>query len=116
MKALKSLATVAMVAVTIVLTAAVPSEARNAAHSPARGHPAAVQAHRAAERHHDFDRDDHGHGRAFVVGPSFYWGLYAPAYVYSPPPPSYWYYCPSYGAYYPDVPSCPTAWVPVPAS
>ncbi len=37
-----------------------------------------------------------------------------PAYTYSPPPSTYWYYCPSYGAYYPTVPSCPEAWVPVP--
>ena len=26
----------------------------------------------------------------------------------------YWYYCPDYNAYYPDVTSCPQAWVPVP--
>jgi hypothetical protein len=45
----------------------------------------------------------------------FYFGpyYYPPAYTYSPPP-STWYYCPSYGAYYPTVPSCPEAWVPVP--
>jgi hypothetical protein len=33
----------------------------------------------------------------------------------APPPPVYWYYCRSLGAYYPYVPSCPEAWVPVPA-
>lgn len=34
----------------------------------------------------------------------------------TPPPPSgpYWYYCPSAGGYYPDVPACPEAWVRVP--
>ena len=43
----------------------------------------------------------------------------APAYVvppaYAPPPPSYWYFCRSAGAYYPYVPSCPEPWLPVPA-
>ena len=38
-----------------------------------------------------------------------------PVYVTAPPPPAYWYFCPSYGAYYPSVPTCPQAWVPVPA-
>jgi hypothetical protein len=35
--------------------------------------------------------------------------------VYVTPPTAYWYFCPSYGAYYPSVPTCPQAWVPVPA-
>ena len=40
----------------------------------------------------------------------------SPAYVAPPAPaPAYWYFCPSYNAYYPSVPSCPQAWVPVPA-
>ena len=85
----------------------------------------------------------HGHGihgpRIVVgLGPGFWWGprpgWYAPppAYVYPPrvivqeptvyiqreaapePPPSYWYYCESAGAYYPSVPSCPEPWVKVP--
>ena len=57
----------------------------------------------------------------FVVGPAYAYGLaYGPGYgysqpVYSAPPPAYWYYCPSFGAYYPDVPNCPEPWVPVPA-
>ena len=33
-----------------------------------------------------------------------------------PPQPGYWYYCPSAGAYYPAVGSCPEPWVPVPPS
>ena len=43
----------------------------------------------------------------------------APVYAYpapvyaAPPPPTYWYYCRSAGAYYPYVPSCPEPWVPV---
>ena len=38
----------------------------------------------------------------------------------APPPPaaqpsnSYWYYCPSSQGYYPNVPTCPEAWVKVP--
>ena len=36
-----------------------------------------------------------------------------PAPVYAPPPPTYWYYCRSLGAYYPYVPNCPEPWVPV---
>ena len=38
----------------------------------------------------------------------------SPVYV-TAPPPAYWYYCPSYSAYYPNVPTCPQPWVPVPA-
>ena len=65
--------------------------------------------------HFDGHRFDHGiHGRVWL-GPVFpYWGYY-PYYGYEPAP-NYWYYCPSYGAYYPNVTSCPTEWVPVPAS
>jgi hypothetical protein len=41
----------------------------------------------------------------------------APPVAVSPPadvpPPTYWYYCPSAGGYWPSVPSCPEPWVPV---
>jgi len=76
----------------------------------------------------------HHRGRVFVgVVPFFaypYWWDY-PAYYYpptviQPEPPvyiqqqpggqPYWYYCPSAGAYYPNAPSCPEPWVPVPAT
>jgi hypothetical protein len=61
------------------------------------------------------------------VGPWFgwwdpYWSYPPPVIVpgppvYSvPPPQAYWYYCPSLGAYYPYVPSCPEPWVPVPSA
>ena len=65
----------------------------------------------------------HGHGRAFFgVAPFIavapfapYW--YAPPVEVAPPPaPAYWYYCPSAGAYYPNVQSCPEPWVTVPAN
>jgi hypothetical protein len=43
--------------------------------------------------------------------------VYAPPPVAEPPeyierpPAAYWYYCPSAGAYYPSVPTCPEPWV-----
>jgi len=44
--------------------------------------------------------------------------LFLPRYVYSappvyieqPPPQAYWYYCPEYRTYYPQVQTCPSAW------
>ncbi len=75
----------------------------------------------------------HGHFRGhgvIVVGPTFWWGpwwYYPPPYYYSPqvvvqPAPiivgeyaqAYWYYCPSFKAYYPTVPTCPEVWIKVP--
>ena len=74
------------------------------------GHPP----HGHFPRHHGFAGRRHFapgfFGGAFIAVP-FYW---APTSSY-PPPPSYWYYCPSYGAYYPTVQSCPEPWLPVPA-
>ncbi len=62
-----------------------------------------------------------------VLATAPFW--YPPAYAYpvypvypapvptyaTPAPPATWYYCRSAGAYYPYVPSCPEAWVQVPA-
>src|SRR5256885_1950095 len=31
-----------------------------------------------------------------------------------PPPQTYWYYCPSANAYYPNAATCPEAWIKVP--
>ncbi|HME73768.1 MAG TPA: hypothetical protein VKM54_28480 [Myxococcota bacterium] len=81
----------------------------------------------------------HGHGfrGPVVFGPGFWWGSayprswyypppyygydYAPPVIVQPPPEyvepppqSYWYYCQSAGAYYPDVQNCPEPWVAVP--
>ena len=75
----------------------------------------------------------HGHFRGHgvvVIGPSFWWDpwWYYPPYYYPPlqvvvqpapvivegqPAQSYWYYCPSAGAYYPTVPTCPEMWIKV---
>ena len=57
-------------------------------------------------------------GGAIALGAAPYY--YDPGYAYSAPAysapaPSYYYYCQSAGAYYPDVPSCAEPWVPVPA-
>jgi len=77
------------------------------------GHPGPFE-HHGADGHREFHRDVHG--RVFIgVGPWFYWAA-PPAYAYAPPPPTYWYYCPSAGAYYPYVASCPEPWVPVPTA
>jgi hypothetical protein len=73
------------------------------------------------------------------LGPAFWWGPPYPYWWYGPPayvgpvvaetpsvyvqqgaptaaPTSYWYYCASAKSYYPSVPTCPEAWIPVPAS
>src|SRR6266581_3089886 len=66
-------------------------------------------------------------GPVFVGHPPFFY----PYYPYYPPvypvpysePPAYieqgsgvYYYCPDYNDYYPNVPSCPSHWVPVSAT
>jgi hypothetical protein len=79
------------------------------------GHPGIPQ-HRVFAGHRGFHRGGGGViflGAPVIVGPAYGYG-----YVYSPPayaPPTVYYYCPSYGGYYPDVPACPDEWVPVPA-
>ena len=120
------------------------SGAHQAAHFEAHrsfdGHPR-VESHGFRGRG-DADRD-HRPRRVIVSAPSYWvvpsygWAVPydgydpyaydAPAYAatypyaydapaYAAPSPLYWYYCPSYGAYYPNVVNCPDAWVAVPAS
>ena len=129
-----ALITLAMVAIVFALNG--PSDARAASgghgggghssgsvgHGFGGGHPSGGFGHRFDGRHfdgHHFDggRFHHGFRGGFAIGPAYpyYYGYdYAPAYPYEPP--TSWWYCSSYGAYYPDVTSCPDAWVPVPAS
>jgi hypothetical protein len=121
---MKKLACAVTVVLGLVLAATVPSQADD---RDRRGHDRRFEERREFERHRGFEerRDFHrlGGPRVFIgVGPSVAWGprygfggYAAPAYVYSPPPTTYWYFCPSYGAYYPNVPNCPEPWVPVPA-
>jgi hypothetical protein len=119
---MRKLSSMILVGTAIVLAAASPSYAAAghrghgfSGHS-AGGH---FEGHHGFEGRHGFDRrhdfERRGHGRVFL-GASFYFApyYYPSAYTYSPTPSTYWYYCPSYGAYYPTVPSCPEAWVPVP--
>ena len=114
---MKKLASIMLVAGALVLAASVPSQARES-HD---GHARAVVEHRGGEHrafveHRGFEHGRGGISIGFGWGAAYPYGGYAsPAYAYAPPP-TYWYFCPSYGAYYPNVPSCPVAWVPVPAA
>ena len=133
-KLVSVLGLVALVAGPTGIAAAAPAHGGHGA-PPFHG-PAASPAARPSFRGPAAVRQDfHGHrewhrdrGRVFVgVGPVFPW--WEPVPVYGPPPPvvieeppvyvqppqpGYWYYCPSAGAYYPTVPTCPEPWVPVP--
>ena len=114
----RKLALIAIAALAIVLTVSLPSEARGAG-GPGfgGGHPGGAVGHGGFDGHHGFDEHRFDHHR-FGFGPVLpfygYYPYYPPAYGYQAP--AYWYYCPSAGAYYPNVQSCPEAWVPVPAS
>ena len=110
----KKVAFMALAALAIALAVNGPSQALDG-HG---GHPGGSGMHGEFDGHHGFDGHPgfDGH-RRFGFGPVFPY----PYYGYYPPPyggqaSAYWYYCPSYGAYYPSVASCPEAWVPVPAS
>ncbi len=119
---MKKSALVALLAVALLLVAAAPGHAWSRGF---HGHPFV--------RTHVFI----GFGPAFWWGPPWpYWYYPPPYYVYSPPPvvvqeppvyvqqqpplaapapppQSYWYYCPSTKAYYPNVPTCSEAWIKV---
>jgi hypothetical protein len=91
--------------------------------------------------HRPFVRSHVHFGSAWWRPYPYWWDYPRPYYVYSPPPvvveqpsvyiqqqpsvpappppppppaESYWYYCASAKAYYPNVGSCPEAWVKVP--
>ena len=73
-------------------------------------------------QHHDGERDHHSPHHfdrrpngIYYIYPHNAW-IYRYYAVPTYPAPTYWYYCTSYGAYYPYVTSCPESWVPVPAS
>ena len=122
--AIKRLSSIAAVAVAVVLIAApVGYAAPRGGHAfpahPPVGHfggrPPVVVPHHGFDGRH-FVRGPHVGvviGAPFYVPPVYAYD-YPPAYTYAPAP-SYWYYCPSYGQYYPNVSSCPEPWVPVPA-
>lgn len=107
-----TLAAVGVVALTVVLSAPVGANAaeRISMHnSPTYG---------GYEHHaHDHDADRHHYVRHHFGGrpnATYYIYPYYPVPTYTAP--TYWYYCPSYGMYYPYATSCPESWVPVPAS
>jgi hypothetical protein len=127
----KKLLSIALVAVAVVLAAAPLSYAAPhgghgpAGHSPVGhfgGHAPHV-ARPAFVPHPGFHGDRHfvrgPHvgvfvGAPFIVPSPVYPYYYPPTYTYEPAP-NYWYYCQSYGQYYPNVASCPEPWVTVPA-
>jgi hypothetical protein len=123
----------------LLLVSGAPADARG--HGGGGGHFSAPSAahgggfggHRGFEGHR-FEGHHRLHDRGFIgIGPSFYWGsywdpfwpygpyAYAPAPAIVEPPPvyiekplaGYWYYCPSGGAYYPNVQSCGEPWMRV---
>ena len=103
---LKRMAFVAVAALAMVLAVTAPSQAAGVgSHGSGGGHP--------GEGVHDGFEGHHFEGRHFDR--RFGFGPVYPYYGYDDAP-DYWYYCPSYGAYYPSVTSCPEAWVPVPGS
>ena len=114
----RAFASVALVAVAIVLAASAPSQEQRGGgghggggHEGGRG-----DEHRDFDGHHDFGegRDFHrGRGGSFFFNDPYY-GTYPSPDGYATP--EYWYYCPSYGDYYPNVSSCPDPWVPEPSS
>ena len=108
----KLFAALAMVVLATTAAYAAPT-GHGGSHHPGGFEHHGVDGHHGIDGHHEFHRGLHG-PVFFGVAP-FYWPE-PPAYAYAPPLPSYWYYCPSAGAYYPDVSTCPDAWVPVPAS
>ena len=114
----KRIAFVAFAVLTMVLAVSAPSQAQGVrGHGFEGRHGGGAMEHHGFEGHHferhDFDRRHFG-GRGFFFGPVFPY-YYPPVYSPNEVAPSYWYYCPSYGAYYPSVTSCPEAWVTVPA-
>lgn len=124
----KTVRLLALAAFAIALAVSAPGEARSAAgHGFGGGHFEGGMHHGFEGHHHDGHHDDghgfdghhHGHdfdghhhdGFVFGFGPEF---VVPFPYYYSGPPPAYLYYCPDYGAYYPNVTSCPAPWVTVP--
>ena len=58
------------------------------------------------------------YGAWWIVGPDWYWYATEVAPIpdpYTPPgmAPGYWYWCETYGQYYPYVGACPAGWQPV---
>jgi hypothetical protein len=108
---------VALGALATMLALSAPSQAADRGdHNFGGGHGGRAVAQHGREGGHFEGREEHhleGYGRfGFGFGPIF--PYYAPYYS-APSYPNYWYYCPSYNGYYPNITTCPEAWVAVPA-
>ena len=123
-KIVSVLSLVALVAGSAGIAAAAPAHGGHGAfHGPATaghvGRPAFRGEARGFHGHPGFHRGFHGGAfvgvAPFIIDP---FPVYVPPVIEAPPvyeqAPGYWYYCPSAGAYYPYVGSCPVPWVPVP--
>ena len=117
---MKNALTRKQVAVMVLFLAAMWLGSVSASHATImRGPGNASEAYSHSELHrgtgHEGHRDQH-HGE---LRPRIYWiypyNRYYP-YSYRPMPSPYWYYCETYGLYYPSVPTCPEPWIVVPAS
>ena len=119
-RSLTKILSVALIALASLLALTASGQASGGPGRGVSGHavqgPHGFAGHPGFSGHHRVAR--HDHGSVFIgVGPSFYWGPASPYGYPDPgysPSPAYWYYCPSAGAYYPNVPSCDGPWVPVP--
>ena len=108
------MASVALAVLAFVVVVTAPSQAAAAgSHGFGGAHPGGAGVRSGFEGRHFEGRHFEGHRFDGRFGLGF--GPVVPYYGYYDAP-GYWYYCPSYGAYYPNVGSCPEAWVPVPAS
>jgi len=112
--------------VVLLVTSAVPGQARG-------GHGSGHGGHGGHHGGHGFGHGGHrfGHGTPGFIGPRLgvsiwpywdpYWSLYdTPPVVVTPPPqvyvqptPPIWYYCDNPQGYYPYVQQCPGGWRPV---
>jgi hypothetical protein len=117
-----------LIAVAVVVAAERPIEARG--HSSGGHHGGGHAHHFGGHRHFEGRRQFHHHGHVFA-GPRFwsdpFWwdspyavpppAVAAEPLVYGPPPatPMYRYYCIAARVYYPTAPTCPEAWIGVPA-
>src|SRR6267142_1350831 len=111
----KKIAFVAVAALAIVMTVNAPSQAADGRGDHfGGGRGGGAGEHRGFEGRHFEGR--HFEGRHFDDRFGFGFGPVVPYYDPYYAAPSYWYYCPSYGAYYPDVTTCPEPWLSVPAS
>jgi len=114
----KKMAFITLAALAIVFALNGPSDARGGGgHGGGDGHPGGGIGHHFGGGHFEGDHFHRGWHGGFAVGPAYpydYGYDDAPAYPYEPP--TSWWYCSSYEAYYPNVTSCPEAWVPVPAA